>query len=120
MRLIRNMLASDSIMNYDGAVQDVLGESASLGIRYEHITISGWEIIDFNKMVHVVRAKGDPGLKSSKESFLLTDDKVTLGKYYNEIGAYRGILFNVTESFKKLKIKANNLIAFLKKEYHLK
>jgi hypothetical protein len=103
MRLIRNMAASDSVMEYDAAVQDVLIETASLGIRYEHISNSIIEIFDYQKMNKLFRTKGRSEFKASKENFLLTNESSILGKFYNEIDRYGGTLQNVTLLLNNLK-----------------
>jgi len=118
LRLIHGA-ASDSIINYDSQVQDLLLELTSLGRAYE---TQGQLLNQHVNMKALRDALADQGAAKNKKVnfFLLTDDKNVLAYIYNTVLGYKEYLFGISQQMDGLKHMAIELISFLEKDYQLK
>ena len=122
MRLIRAKGASDSILNYDRGI-DHSRNNEEFGIQvlneYRAVAGSVFDASVFQSMIdekesnrRVKRLEGNPKL--------LTDDMETINRICTQAHFYRRENYTLVINHSNLVTEAIRLIAFLKKEYHLK
>jgi hypothetical protein len=119
MRLIRHQKAADGITRYDLAIRDLEIDIAGLAGIFNDVKKSWYEIFDDESLETSMKLKTLAELESGKKNYLLRQDKPLLGRFNNEIRAFRMISNGVVEREEKLKATAVALITLLKKEYHL-
>ena len=125
-RLIENSDVIDSIMAYDAAVKRALINEELLKENYNAALQNMEDLISLRTIKKILSNAQQEGkeldqLATAKIDFLITHDKTTEGKFFNKLVAYRTIMQSVKNvNYKPLKDKGASLIAFLKKEYHLK
>ena len=119
MRLIRNKAASDGIVSYDSKVRDHGIDAGSLADVFKAVLHLQWEIFDEEDLMLDKQYKSIEQLEKGNKNYLLISDKPTLGKFNNAIMEFNTVCGFVKEQELELKQKAVELIALLKKEYHL-
>jgi hypothetical protein len=118
MRLIRNKKAADGITDYDLMSRDLDIDVSSLQDIFNRVMASRFEIIDSEALANDIKInKVEP--EAGKKNYLLKSDKPTLGKFNNEIREFKVVCEMVQRSEGKIRKRAVDLIALLKKEYHL-
>ncbi len=120
MRLIRNQAALNGIVNYDWKIRDVVNvDIPSLDNQFSYNGKLMLDLIDEDGLEKDKKLKSIPELEQGNRNYLFTNDKVLLGQFNNMIrklkSTYKIVSFKETE----LKKDATQLIALLKKEYHL-
>ncbi len=120
MRLIKNKKAADGIINYDLGYKDLLLDIEALSRITERYFMCMSEIIDFASLEADRKTMTGNEMQASGKNYLLSLDKLRLGKLYNEIHFLKMIAKPVRQQEEILKTKAIDLIRLLKKEYHLK
>jgi hypothetical protein len=120
MRLIRNQKAADGITAYDLAIRDLEIDVAGLVDVFNDIRKSRNEIFDDEALEEDMKIKTEAALESGKKNYLLKTDKPLLGRFNNEIRHFKKVSIQVWKREEKLKATAVELMALLKKEYHLK
>ena len=120
LRLIRNQPVADSIVDYDlnvrsDMIHQELLNSAGLPGLVDKIK----NTIDIKEWY---RMFSEPNRDSNtiKNSVLLIRDKTEIIRLRNEFFNYRNLIQYQWESLQSIKEKANGLLAFINKEYHLK
>jgi hypothetical protein len=119
MRLIQNKKAADGITNYDLMNRDLDIDVSSLEDIFYRIMATRIEIIDSEALEKDIKAKKVEDLEAGKKNYLLKSDKPALGKFNNEIREFRVVCEMVKNSEIRLRKQAVDLIALLKKEYHI-
>jgi len=121
MRLIRVKGASDSILNYDRGIDHIRNnEEFGIQILNEYRAIAGsvfdasvfQSMIDEKEISRIKRPQGNPKL--------LTEDVETINRICTQAHFYRRENYIIIINQSNLINEAIRLIAFLKKEYHLK
>ena len=120
MRLIRNKAASDGIVSYDSKVRDHGIDVVGLEDAFKEVLHLQWEIFDEEDLMLDKQYKSIEELEKENKNYLLISDKPTLGKFNNTIIEFDTMCGFVKKKEQQLKQKAIELIALLKKEYHLK
>jgi len=120
MRLIRRQKAADGITGYDLAIRDLEIDVAGLVDIFNDIRKSRNEIFDDEALEADKKIKTEAELELEKKNYLLRTDKPLLGRFNNEIRHFKKVSNQVWKREEKLKTQAVELIAILKKEYHLK
>ena len=122
-RIIRNAHVSDTLISYDSFIRVQLKEQEStlLKILLDLIKLQN-ELFDsdgvekkFKELKGMVSLADTTGLR-----FTLVDNKEKLFKYYNDLFLYRVTIEYILSSESGLKALAENLIALVRKEYHMK
>ena len=121
MRLIRVKGASDSILNYDRGIDHIRNnEEFGIQILNEYRAIAGsvfdasvfQSMIDEKQISRIKRPQGNPKL--------LTEDVETINRICTQAHFYRRENYIIIINQSNLINEAIRLMAFLKKEYHLK
>lgn len=121
MRLIRKQAASDSIMDYDSQVRDFLIQQQDLLLLFEATCDELNHLYNFRLLNNELKKNTMKQLAANKSlDLLLTHDKQKTEGFYNMLNLYAGTLEGKRQQAVALKEKANQLIGFLKKQYHLK
>jgi len=122
MRLIRNSMVADSIVEYDAIVRRGLVHQDLINTLYLPRTVDkinyAFNITEINKIAAIDIAKADTD--NLKKSILLTYDKTELIRVINEIRHYRFMIDLQLNYITRNRDLALRLLALLKKEYHLK
>ena len=117
MRLIRDVKVSDSIMNYDQYIQMIGAEQkAYIDLSLDALK-AAFQIFDSR----LLRAKGIHSRHDfmARPNKLLTSDTLKLIQYDNMVETNRAVISAYVEMLDEQKLRAVNLIAFLKREYDL-
>ena len=118
MRLIRNKEISDSIMQYDKMIKDILIEQASI-----------WDIVlRFRNIGEIADTRlwnGDNDANMIKyilenRDILINHDRTMLSKYQMWLLLYQSTLPNYLSQLKQVRAYGVRLINFIQHEYHLK
>jgi hypothetical protein len=120
LRLIRNLIAADSIISYDAAVRDILIELEPLERNY--IAIRDFRTDNFSRrrLSELRRNYTDAEIEKMKISLWTTWDSKTSDKFYNLILNVKSVVESRIVYLNGLKLKGARLIELLTKEYHLK
>jgi hypothetical protein len=119
MRLIQQKKAANGITEYDQAIRNLEIYVAGLQDIFNDVRRSWYEIFDDAAIEADKKIKTDAELELGKNTYLLKTDRALLGRFNNEIRDFRLVTGFVVEKEIKLKSQATELIALLKKEYHL-
>jgi len=120
LRLIENKDAADSIVFYDSYVRDMLKGEEDLKQLFYAVSDQKKRIIDFSVWEHERKKFPAAQIAANKTNILITNNKERFAIFYNYMGDYAGGLMVYISMLNELKNKGGRLIAFLKKEYHLK
>jgi hypothetical protein len=121
MRLIRIKGASDSILNYDRGIDHIRNnEEFGIQILNEYRAIAGsvfdasvfQSMIDERQISRIKKPQGNPKL--------LTEDAETINRICTQAHFYRRENYIIITNQLNLINEAIRLMAFLKREYHLK
>ena len=110
LRLIQDKEISDSIMKYDASVrqllihQEVLENQQQIAVNAHNSMIGFIQLQNINKPV------------ANNDLFLLTNDKMELNKYFNEINTFRKGCKIQLVRLRKLKEMATHILIFLYKK----
>lgn len=118
MRLISKQSAAIAIMEYDSKVKDVMSSQEDLeSILKQDLMPLYYEVIDLEELLYYSKHNR---LRDRKKTLLLSNDRITLGKFFNCLLVFRSVCSNNVEKAEiDLKKQAAQLIKLLKKEYHL-
>ncbi len=127
MLLIRKKATVDSLLSYDAKVKAALINERVLGdlmISTQH-SMAG--LLNMQAIVEPMTAAATPAaqkamfdsLNNSGKIFLLNQDAVVNGQFYNDYLYYQTIATLVKMQMEGLRTKATNTLAFLQKEYHI-
>lgn len=121
MRLIRNQLAVNAIMDYDANIKRLV--NVSLPILHDMVLHDLLPLIrqtiDLQDLIYDFKTKSIEQLRKENKTYLLQKDKAKLGELYNAFFYLKGVSANTKEDEIKLKKQAVKLIKLLKKEYDL-
>ena len=120
LRLIRNRKAVDGISLYDSRLKDHDIATADLRDVFGDVDRLLSEIFDNQQLDEDKKVMSIEQLEKTGKKYLLKEDNATLGKFYNRISGYRFLKKLVYTRLVALKQRAIDLMALLKKEYHLK
>jgi hypothetical protein len=120
MLLIHSKAATDGIMAYDANVRDHDIDVGTLTEVFSHIRMVWFQLFDNEDLERDLKTKTIAELEKGNKNYLLLNDKATLGKLNNMLRDYGQNVDMVVRQERKLKQKAIDLIALLKKEYELK
>ena len=119
LRLIRNVTASDSIVDYDANIRDLFIEESSVTFYYDRIHDQANKVFNFRKFDSLLLHKKNDDLERERTDFWLTNNVAELEQLYNQIREYRNTIFSYAKYRVRLQQKAGRLIDLLKREYHL-
>jgi hypothetical protein len=119
MRLIRNKIAVNGIVQYDSRVRSLMLYDNSLITQFYQIRQLWRELFDDEAFEIAHRVKSITQIEKENKNFLLKTDKPALGEFNNSIRDIK-LLFGIVKN-KEIDIKQNaaQLIHLLKNEYHL-
>lgn len=120
MQLIHSKAAADGIVRYDSKVHDLDIDVASLNDIFNSNRCMWYEVLNLAALSNDVNSMTTEEIKKLNKTYVLKNDKATLGKWNNMIFDYQGIELMVEKQEQQLKQKAIDLITLLKKEYDLK
>ena len=122
LRLIRKSSVSDSIMNYYGQSKDgILSQEKVYGDMSLRLILAAEEI--FDQSMRILKMKPDRTFFREalpEEIRLINHERSILSNYAQMVNTARGFLGVYLDMLFEMQIKANSLLLFLKKEYHLK
>ncbi len=124
-RLIRKTAVSDSLIDYDAIIKSRIRDIESqCGVIYQTLNFLQDKLINtkyFSLSYAQNSERLDSIFKVSPSTFVIVDGKESeLFEYYNHLQFYKVMNQGRLSRNKELLIKAANLMALLKKEYHLK
>jgi hypothetical protein len=118
-RILRNRKDIDSIMVYDEIVKKALINEAILSRSFMKQVDLTNETFDFqNLFEQMQQGKSLEKLETERFDWLLTHDKNTLSKYYNNLRFYSNLCKGSMNDMKRVKIGATRLINYLEREYN--
>lgn len=120
MRLIRKMPVSDSIMAYDQQIKrllEIIGEENDIRIQFREFSK---KIFDGNILFYVTDRQKVTFNRPLGNPALIKSDKGTMNELLVTLHMTQHVMRVGRRNQERLKKTANELIAFLKKEYHLK
>jgi hypothetical protein len=118
MRLLRNEKVSDSIMQYDKKMKDLLIEQTFIGdltIKFRNMG----EIVD-TRLWNGDNDTNLPKYVRENRDILITHDETVLSKYQMWMLVYQASAWNYLSELKQVRKYATRLINFMQEEYHLK
>jgi hypothetical protein len=122
MRLIRNQVSANAILDYDAKSRYLMNSSQpSLdAILNTELLPVYHDLIDIRELSHDYSHKTVVQLYKENKTYLLQNNKVVVGKFYNSLSTFRITCeSNVQANEIALKKQATELIKLLKKEYVL-
>lgn len=121
LRLIRNQAASDSIMNYDLLMKDVLLEQENMvSTHFKKIWDANIALFDTYKIDSLLSNMPRKEIEKEKPLILLTSNRQDLVQYYTRLKALKGNFNYFIDVLQSMKKAGTGLIIFLKEEYRLK
>ena len=119
-RLIKNYKVIAGIMNYDAEVKKALINESNLGRVMEKSEDFSNDILNTYHL-HNQLKQGITPKKLEIEGFdyLLSNDRIPLSRFANQLLYHRRICNIVTENMKSVKFAGAQLLILLKTEYHL-
>ena len=120
LRLIDKKEGADSIVFYDLFVRDMLKGEEDIKHLFYAVSDQKKRLIDFSTWEKERKKFTGAQIEANKTNILITNNKEQFSIFYNYIGDYGGSMISYAKMLRELKNKGVNLIAVLKKEYHLK
>ena len=120
-RLIKKQAIVDSIMTYDSEVRRSMINASDLGKNLLNLHNYSDQIYNYQGLDQQMKQfkKTAAELEYEQFDFLITHDKITLTKFYNQLRYFSWLLKIVQGEEIVLHKKAKSLIRFLRKEYHM-
>lgn len=121
LRLIRNLLASDSIMHYDqqmNYLRTLSEDERSIRDKFRElvgIVFDGnvlYSQIDTVDIAHYTKPSGNPSLA--------TEDRSTINQLVSSTQYLKSVVRGVRFRQERAKVMAERLLTFLRQEYHLR
>ena len=119
MRLIRKIQISDSIMAYDHQIkrlQEIISEENDIRIQFRQFAK---KLFDGNILFSIIDTETPVIHRPPGNPALANDDKATINEFLVTLQMTQHVMRIGRRSQDRLKTMATDLIAFLKKEYHL-
>jgi hypothetical protein len=119
LRLIRNKVASDSIIIYSEMCDALDGQGESMSTTQKEMMYLATELFDLEYVKDYDRTNVNDLLKDARKPWLLNDDPKLMRQYANRMYYFRamtGVYLNMTIEHLE---KAKRLIEFLKKSYKI-
>ena len=120
MRMIRKRKVADAIAGYDALLRVHEGDNQELQQAHSGVSNKLTEFYNMHALAISQRGDSNNTIEKAKKNYLLKNDAVSLGQYYNVLTIYRILRGVVVNSMDKLKIAAIELIRTLKDEYNMK
>lgn len=120
MRLIRKRKIADAIAGYDALLRADELDMPQLDKALDKVGDRLGEILDMQGLETALQTTSISELEKGNKNYLLKDDAVTLGQYYNSLKVYRLLRAYAVERMNNIKISASALISILKKGYNIK
>lgn len=119
-RILRNRKDIDSIMVYDEIVKKALISEANLNRSFLMLNDFNNEIFNFQSLYELGhQRKSVEEIETEKFDILLTHNKNTLSRYYNQLFSTRLMYSTTMRDMKRVKIGAIRLISYLQREYDI-
>jgi hypothetical protein len=118
MRLIRKKNVSDSIMEYDKKMKDLLIEQGGISDFYFKNRDLG-ELINIELLVDLLKPGMIEKYEKENKNLLVSQDKSLLSKYMGYEWEYQGVGGSYISEMKDVEAYASRLVGFIKKEYHV-
>jgi hypothetical protein len=119
MRLIRKKNVSDSIMEYDKKMKDLLIEQGGISDFYFRNRDLG-ELINIELLVDLLKPGMIEKYEKENKNLLVSQDKSLLSKYMGYEWEYQGVASSYISELKDVEAYASRLIDLIRQEYHLK
>lgn len=120
MRLIRSTGATDSIIDYDATVRDILIEETGISDYYDQLNDLKNKLFSYRKLSLALQTKTPEEIENQKMNLWVKQDAEQFENLYNLIYKHRQIIRNYCVLLVQLKNKGTRLADFLQKEYHMK
>jgi hypothetical protein len=121
MQFIINKNALNGIIEYNLSVKHLMESYIpDLSFYYENSNQMWFEIFDIADYESDMKKMSEMDMKKGNKNYLLKSDKAILGKFNNVIRNFKIDVTLVKETEIDLKIKAEQLILLLEKEYKIK
>jgi hypothetical protein len=120
MRLIKKRKMADAIAGYDALLRADELDMPQLDRAHDKVGDRLGEILDMQGLETALQTTSISELEKGNKNYLLKDDAVTLGQYYNDLTLYRFLRQYTVERMKNIKIRASALISILKDGYNIK
>jgi len=119
-RLIKNQKVVDRIMNYDANVKRALINEAGLEIAMYKTSDCSIKIFNQSYLFQQLKKGVAPiQLENNGFDFLLIHDTIILSQYANQLSYHSNLSKIVTKNMQEVKLNADELLSFLKKEYNI-
>jgi hypothetical protein len=120
MRLIRNSIVSDSIVNYDEYAIKAEAQISNYAVYFQVPALQlSYSIFNGKYYIGVTRNTSSSILKDSTRMTLLTTDPIALNRFANQTLTGSDVLRSYIQQLKDQKNRCIQLITLMKKEYHL-
>jgi hypothetical protein len=120
MRMIRNLNAVDSIIDYDAAVRDILIEETGLDNYWQKLNDFADNSLSYRNIKEQRKVNTADEIEQKKINFWITTDTKDFDHLYNLVLHYNQIIKNYSGLLGELKHKGTRLILLLQEQYHLK
>lgn len=121
LRLIRDKVAADSIVNYDMLTAWVEGQGEGVDFSGKKLLDLSVKIFDGENVLDYNSSSNYRDILSSNKKFpLLTNDERLIKEYANLAKFKKDVIINYIRQLIILENRIPGIIQFLKKEYHLK
>lgn len=120
MRLIQNKKVTDGIVNYDSKVRDLIGiDIPFVNVEFENSKQLRRELFDRQDLEKDWKIKSILQMENGNKNYLLSNNKALLGQYNNTLRDLKSQYKMIMKKEVILNNDAGQLIALMKKEYHL-
>ena len=120
LRLIRNQTAVDSIIVYDALARDITVEEGAIVHYYISLDNLTNKLLSYRRMNESGYRTSATGTLGGNKNFWISTDTGKMEELYNLLYKYKETIRGFVGVLADFKERGDRLIAFLKKEYHLK
>ena len=119
LRLIRNLTAVDSIMNYDARARDILLEEEMIDVYWQKLNEFANTFLNYRRGDEQTKIKTREQLEKEKINFWMFTDAKDAEHLYNMIRYYNRTIRNYIRQLSELKNNGAGLITQLNNQYHI-
>ena len=119
MRLLKNQVVSNALVDYDDANKDFIVEDHYLSIIQQQVVDAAFKMWSFKMMEQKLKSFEWRKKNVPEAKYWVINDKTSLENLYNLLSQFRESLNFQKKNMLDLKKEAIDLINLLSKEYHL-
>lgn len=119
MRLIKNQIVSNAIVDYDNANKDFMTEDGYLSHIQQQATECAFKVWSFKRLHQKLNSYQWFNKNIPEDNYWIIKDKATLEYFYNILSQFRESENFQKNNLVKLQKQAIELISLLNNEYHL-